>query len=568
MNSQFDTSKFVDPDSIQSSGESRQTRQSQAGPVEQTTSKFDATKFVDPDAAPPQTASNRPKGVLPPQSDVLMPVITGFKRGVEDVVEGITQTTAQGLGAIGVPTEAFQKNLATQRQEREADYETTKAEHPILTRLGYVGGNVGVYAGVPMSKAGIFARTGIGALIGSTGYQEAPSLSGRLAGAAFGGVVGAVAPPLLTLGTKGIAATGRALKNYFSKTPTDAMIQKVLQPIENDPEALRHMKIASEKGTFLTPAEASGSIVTKGAEERLTPSPQAALELEQKLVTRQGTLRTQARDIIRGLLPEGETPKTISTKIDTLYKSVDATPMPQEVSAKLLQNPRILAVRNSIASDPLKSFNDYPTNSMGRFRQIKIGLDNEITKDPTNQALKVARAEIQDALKTNPEYVQANKLAQQRIIYNDYMDKLNSIGIRKGEDEPIEQQLYSKLFGSTEKQVQFLKDIKTTGGDTKAASSFLKILNHIDTSGWNHVLRGSTTPFAKGTFTNSLRGMGIARIRQIVMGQYDDKVVEIITNPGKYLERLKAIENSPKADQPILLRDLFTSISIHGATSD
>lgn len=232
--------------------------------------------------------------VDPEDSSALDAAATGFNTSISSGAEGIMQLGAQ-IGQAGsflkgmnlVP--GLDSKIKQVHAQEQAEYEKTKKEHPIITRLGYVGGELGQAAVVPAARgANFLGRLATGAASGA-GFAQAnvydspeervkatgitAGTSGLLSGAL--GNLGANRGPSIAAAKKIADAggtvgqvTGKAgiqtVETSLSKVPVIGMrgkfkgqVKQVIEQVDD------YMQSVNPKGTesSISPAQLKSSVV-------------------------------------------------------------------------------------------------------------------------------------------------------------------------------------------------------------------------------------------------------------------------------------------------------------------
>nr|WP_319552454.1 hypothetical protein [uncultured Vibrio sp.] len=254
----------------------------------------------------------------PSSSNALGAFGSGFRRGMENIGQGILQRGAEVGEFLGFDTDQFQQELAQTGRIREQQEKRTKEEYPITTGAGEIAGTI---AGFPYAPASIPKAAAAGALYGAvqpsdSGTETALNIAQE---AALGGL-GAWAAPYIQRGfNKSQAMFSGLYKKATGADPRPEMFdnagnltdkgKSALEEIgineddfarlygqldQNlDPIASTRIARAEEQGIPLTTAQATKDFAGQEAEQTLRAS-----------VSREGTAARQIeqnqQDAIRG----------------------------------------------------------------------------------------------------------------------------------------------------------------------------------------------------------------------------------------------------------------------------
>ena len=232
----------------------------------------------------------------------------GFKRGMEEIGEGILQRAYDVKDLFGGDTGKQRKDLELSRKIEQQKYKPTEEEYPVSSKVGEVGGSI---AAVPVGAGGKLFATGTGAALGGLQYLESGEGRGtQLLNTALGGatgLVGEIVAPYLQKGFNKVQSVGAGIiEKMTGKLPTDDMFtgnglsEKGKQTLKDlgitqddfermysqidvalDPEQALRQQRAKEQGIDLTQAQIRRDF--------------DAQEKEQTLLNTQGRSANEAR---------------------------------------------------------------------------------------------------------------------------------------------------------------------------------------------------------------------------------------------------------------------------------
>ncbi len=527
--------EFIDPDEIQEEGQ-------QALPTE--------SKFVDPDEVQEEPKKEAPK------EGAFMSGVRGFTRGVEGAVEGTLQAGAKGLEKVGIPTERFQKQLATERAAKEAAYAESVRQHPLATRAGYLGGLIGTAGIVPGGVGGGIATrmaTGgaAGAALGAAEYTDEGE--SRVKNALMGGVLGAGLPGLL-------GAAGAAKRGVKRLLPTKTKAAKEIAEdvVELTPgRAIEEASEAASKrtGISLTRGEATGAELVRAREGRIPMTRVMQKEVAKKVISREKAVEKQFDDVIDSIVPEGD--KAAERTMNVLYKRAKTKSVDKDTVSELMTDPyftkhykKILRLRG----DKIKA------SSVEHLDRIKRGLDDDISKATRAGENNLARelgevkSSVIDSIEAvAPVYKTARQTAERVIFKRNILDDLNEISTKAGKSRATLDQVYDSMFKSPKMRDEFISKVEKLGGNTQQAKDVLTILNRINKSPIRKLMEKDpslkSVKFGGGiqdTLTEGVRKLAAGRYNKALLDlsldpKWEQEVAKIISKEGSTMSRMAAL---------------------------
>lgn len=232
----------------------------------------------------------------------------GFKRGMEEIGEGILQRAYDVKDFFGGDTDKQRRDLELSRKIEQKKYEPTEEEYPVASTVGEIGGSI---AAVPVGAGGKLLATGTGAALGGLQYLESGEGRGKqLLNTVLGGgtgLLGEVAAPYLQKGYNkaqsltagifekltgakpaddlfsgnGLSEKGKEVMNQLGITPED--FERMYKEVDKtlDPKQVLRQQRAKEQGIDLTQAQVRRDF--------------DAQEKEQTLLNTQGRSANEAR---------------------------------------------------------------------------------------------------------------------------------------------------------------------------------------------------------------------------------------------------------------------------------
>lgn len=269
------------------------------GLIKLPTSELQDEQISDIQVISPETASAHARKSLetvqyPEEPNMLGAFLSGARRGMENIGEGILQRGAEIGEFFGGDTAQFQEDLAQTGRVRKQQFKPTSEEYPVSAGAGEIAGTV---AGFPVAPAKIPQAIAAGATFGAI----QPSESGKetalnITQDALLGGVGAWAAPYVQAGfNKGQAMFSGLFKKATGADPRPEMFTpdgnlsdqgrrameeigideetfaRLYQNLDQnlDPIASTRLARAEEQGIPLTTAQATKDFAQQEAEQTL-----------------------------------------------------------------------------------------------------------------------------------------------------------------------------------------------------------------------------------------------------------------------------------------------------------
>lgn len=551
-------SKYKDPDAI--------------GGNEQNISVDDLmSQYKDPDEVlAQQKAAEEGPGIV-------SSALTGFKRPFERMAEGGLQLGKEGLQAIGLMGEG-EGVLEQVVAKRDTNLREAREAHPNVTTGAQIAGQIGaitVAAAVPAGGTKLAAQMGLGALSGAGfgALQYVNPGESRGFNIALGAAVGAVAPVAFAAGSK--------LMDHILAKRGAAKIIKAGLKAGDDVNPLASQKAAERLGTTLTPGEAARSAQLLGREARLTVSPDQQVKLSKTLLNRATTLKQKTDEVISSFVREGD--DVAQANADALYTELRPKAIPQNTFDSLMKNPSIAARMETVSKATDTTIRDLPVNSVGKLDAVKRLMSDElysktslVTKTAKNlsgdelSAIRSAQKQLVTVLDDmHPSYATARGISHRLIQKREYAETLSRIPLEKGNTAPTPKQIYSTLFGTQEKQVEFVRRVQDVGGNVQQAKDLIAVMGKLQNTTIGRVL-GKASLEETGKFERQVQGVSayvLDSVRSWWNSRTDAALLELATS-GEWAKQLRAASNTmgTKAGDRRLMQ-LFSSIMRKETTS-
>ena len=575
-----------------------------SSPTAKTPSPFD-------NLMPQNVAPQKP--VAAPDGGSFMDHVTLFNDSFDRAALGGLQMIGRGVkkltGYSGMDT-AVQKGVDVQKAEVKQAWDNTSTEdggHSWsgygASALGMVGSGVaysnlmaGMGIGV-LGKAGdamkaarpLLSRMGTSAAVGATmGMMDtADTEEQRLNKMAIGGVIGGAIPAVVS-GAKALISPLDKVLSPVSTALDDKAYQIETQLNAADgginPANVSKLMAANtapkELGMKqLTPGQLlSGEGVSALRKDEINTLSKATDAQRRVMQFTEGANQTKLKghitDVIKGMSSE-ETKQTA----DVLYGQLHTKSLANESVANLSANPLISNTLESLNSSgaTLKgsqtTFASLPNNSVAKLDYAKQIIDDKLwnskhSLDSANKlskevvsGMKNARNQIIDAIDAEHGslYQPARAAAQKTAIQNNYLDMLNKV---KGSSESgglvdDVNKVHNALFGNSDKQAAFLKDIATTGGNTAQARNIMKVSAMLSNSTVEKVLNKGGQSMAD--IIASPSGI-IQKALNSLTGRYDRAMIDLTMNP-KWISEVSGVLTTPAVDRGGNLIKLLGKVS-------
>ena len=490
--------------------------------------KFKAENYYDPDekkAAPKMDMMGMAKSMAEnSQVNVFPDIVRGGAEGVQRLGEGIKQA---GLGAgesVGLVDEGSQAAYTQEIDARRAAQDQAMGAMPDSVhkrgqQVGQVLGEYGPYVAVPGGAASnIGARIATGGLAGGgIGFSTyVPEGGSRLQNTLLGTMIGSTLPATLA----GFGAIKKSL--IPSKADIGKDIAKNLQKeglLEQTTKTLQSAK------TFMTPGEASGSARVLAQEARLPLGGTRQAKLATKLGQRDEAYLQKVDDIAKDISPPGA-----STAASKMYEEVRQAAVPPELATKISRDPLLAKqIKGAMASEDYNLAARDPTK-LEFFDDLKKFMKDKINSGNKSHDLKAAYKSLVSDLDTAvPEYAAAREASGKVIIARNMSEKIASIRLTKGSQEPTLSQIRSKLWGSDTDRAKFLKDMDQAGANMGAVRSIMSDIDNLSGSTTTSLI--TKTP--SSVVSDLSLGMtgALKTLNRWRSGIYNGKMLKVMTDP-------------------------------------
>lgn len=472
--------------------------------------------------------------------------VDAFNRQFGRVAEGLLQ----GFGKVtGMGTNTIDKVNA----QNEAQYSANKATHPLATTIGNVAGGVGTGVmamaaggGVPAAGASLAKQAAIyGTQAGLLGASNYGTGGERIRNGIIAGTIGAALGAGTGLLSKGVSAI--VGKNI---TPETAAIRAIGDEVKTEgglPAMIARGADAKDVGINLDPTQQIGGTTVGNLLKGITPNTEEKTAIKAVLGKQQQQGQDAAMNIIKNMVPEGT--EQANTLKNQLYKDLTPLQTNDDTMKTLMSDPSIATRLKSLNTNVDSTVRNLPDNSVLKLDEVKRSLDHDYNAtspdgkallNPNQQAAVLqARNKIVDSLDAQfPQYQAARKVSERVITQRNYMDQLNKIPQQAGTKGATLDQMFTTLFGTPEKQTQFINDVKKTAfndqiGQVEAlkAQKVMSVLNDIRQSPLNSVLTKKASEggmdMSKGIVTPVVQGL-----HRLVNGQYNHALLKMMTDPN------------------------------------
>ena len=241
----------------------------------------------------------------------------------------------------------------------------------------------------------------------------------------------------------------------------------------------------------LSLGEATGKDALTGLDAKAIVKSPDAETLYQNHMNSIDNLKSQTKDMITNLVPEGS-PDQVSQMLTSGYKDLQNYSVSPQDMAKLQQLPGFTDELNAINKGGTAEIQGLPDNNVGKLEEINKNInmmtnkqtgpatgDASLARNSDTDRLLAIKANLKDVLANstpNNQYRQVLDLAQRNAQRNGLLSDISSID--KTAANPTKQ-FFSKLFGTDIKQNNFLDMVSNSGGDTQAAQNLIGTLQKV-----------------------------------------------------------------------------------------
>lgn len=507
-----------------------------------------------------------------PTSGAFMTAIEGFNRSFGRMAEGTLDLVSNLLPNQSAEG-SFKNRVGNLNKRQESRFARDKEVHPVAGAVGEMTGYLAQGLAIPTSTGGALSRITSNMLAGgSVGALQYGSMDERInnavAGAAVGGIAsGAVEKVRSVVNSKESGLLSRVF------TPKRAALNDLSQQIKNEGglEAInKGTAVAKELGENISPAEAIGGRVLTSSEKRIKVQDQAEkFAIANVLKVRDSRMENKVSKLINDFVPEGDDVAKSTQK--KLYDKVAGLTLDDNKASMLIKNPVIADEINTLNSAVKVSedIRNLPNNSVLKLDKIKQQIDKQLYRnspiftDPSRSllpdeasALKEARNSIVHTIdEVHPEYAQARKISERIILKKNMMEDLSKIKNTPGNGDEIPlDKIYNKLWGTPEKQSNFLESVDRVGGDSKTAKNVLSFLNQIRNSPLESLVNktGGAEQVSASIYTWA---------QNLLNGSYNKELVKLSIDGDLWQKKVGAVLS---AKNPLMqmarFKDLITKV--------
>jgi len=530
---------------------------------------------------------------VPITKSAFMDKVDIMNRGFDQYAIGGMQLLNEGVKALsgGRLDASGALSAANQRSQMRRDEAYARTPSPGAEILGQIGG------ATIASAPALMATTGAGALGVARAIGQGAA-SGGMAGVMDvadtgedhlrAGVKGAAIGGALS---GGVAAVGAMARTLFPKIGVSSFVKKVFQPkaaavediasnISTDAGGIKQglakvNKIVQEGTQGRTPGEAIPGMLTRAKELSLVADDAdkaavAAQNLQTQNLGKKGiyeavagmsspktkALQKSSFDTIKNefISPDGKlSTAPLKAEVRSIYGNVTAS---KEYIPDFIKENATLAQRYKIAS---KTFSEKP-NSVAQMHKIKDMLDTEIDSlEPMGKIimnnkpvspedlqqlhqLKAANLKIKSVLSQSDAYNAAMKTTQKIKIRENYENIIRDKGVKAGQSGKLSlEELHTSMFDDSHKMRQFVKDVRTTGGDPAQARKIIQLSDSLRQSPLARVMKrineGESTVAVYG------RDVGIVHrfLNKITIDRYRKALLDITLSGDKWAKDVSSV---------------------------
>lgn len=382
----------------------------------------------------------------------------------------------------------------------------------------YLGSKVGVtipemgLTTIPGNVVGRIAQSGvIGAAQGASDYAN--TSEDRAQKAEVYGTLGLLGGAGAAAFSNAASGVGRALGDEASPgmlskvlTPATAGGQMLTTGYTNNPEGIQNaiqlMQQGQKIGVNVAPSQAFNSAPIKDIQDSAAGTGSVVANNTMQQNEQNGT---QAIQGLIGKFTNGQDVQELTAAKNAAYANIENSSIGQDTVNALKTDPQTGSVISSRLAAITKNTDSpnagLPDNSFAKLTELKQNIDSEMfngvsVKNPDGSVtvqnlpdsvynnLKAARNAVTSAMTSaEPDnYPQANKLAQQLILRNQYNDALTEINPKKTGpsvangpnttvNPPALSQSFTKLFGTSQKQDYYFDKLVQTSPNPEVAAA-------------------------------------------------------------------------------------------------
>lgn len=540
---------------------------------------------------------------IPPekQKGAFMSAVEGWNRSIGRTVEGVLQLASPIL------PDSFNKELKRVNQGNELSYDEAVKQHPVASRVGELAGYAAQEYPLPMPytgglltrgitkllgekiaknvatdvaiKAGTFGATG-GALMGSQYGSQDQRLERAKYGAEMSALFGAGGELAFRGMSRLLSPSTRSgfLSQVAPFTPKRAATKDIMTDISEAggaPAVAKGTIPAENLGVSLTPAEALGNPSMLSKLGKLDISESGISNVNKFLSERTGKMQGEVKKMIDNFIPEGaDVAKSTKTQ---LYKSLEGLQTDSDTFAGLTQNPVIMSELDNLKGNIRlpKTLREMPNNSVLKLDQVKKEIDTQLynnksflgnqekTLGPAERnALTEARTQIVDTLDgIFPQYAPARKVAERIALKQQMTDEISKIKLRPNTNEPTLNQMYDRLWGTSEKQQNFLSAVERAGSDPIHAQDVLTVLNQIRKSPLEDLAKksmyGKSVDIDLAQMITNTTGF----LSRVAKGRYNDAILKLSLSGDKWKSEFqRAISKSSHLGEILSIKKLLDRV--------
>lgn len=426
----------------------------------------------------------------------LMAGIENFNRVFGSMSEGALDLVARITGA-----DKLKASIKQTHDSLQASADKSAQQHPIASAVG-TGAGILASAAIPMGGTTgslanrVLTNAGIGGAMGFTNYAD--NMGDRFKNAAGSALISGALPVAMEGYGKALGDVGQRLGFLPSNSTVQAgsgLMNKALSPdtaVAKDVNA--EIANAGMTEQMLANKAKFNSLGIRSAVSDVAQSPgiDSKLagvgmdtakrgEITQFRTAQTGEVQSALTKQMDQLIPGG---LAADTKIkNAMYKNLDSIEVPEEAMTKLMSNPSIAKRLESVNKDVDTGMANLPDNTFGKMEALRKSLAKDaygIDTDPTASAN--LRGVLKDFTKTlddiNPTYKATRQAGDRISMYNEFKDELAKGAPKGGSGNTLDlDQMYTRLFGTGEKQQTFLDAVQRAGGNVNNSKDLIDVMN-------------------------------------------------------------------------------------------